>query len=121
MQKDPDVQVNGAAFVFDCTGFGLSVARKIPLKDQELEHEIMNVIPLRIKTIVILNSPWYLRWFFKIYIMFASAKMKKRFVFASPETLSDALPGIDVFADENWAEYSDLFLERVRYLDSLED
>lgn len=91
------------------------------MKDQELEHAIMNVIPLRIKTIVILNSPWYLRWFFKIYIVFASAKMKKRFVFSSLETAADVLPGIDDFSDEKWAEHSERLCEHIRYLDNLKD
>ena len=35
-------------------------------------------MPLRVKSMIIVNAPWYMRWMIKIYKMFASEKMARR-------------------------------------------
>jgi hypothetical protein len=106
--------------VFDCSRFGLSFARKLSKEDQKVEAEMMETLPIRIKKFIIFSSPWYLRWFFKIYMFFASEKMRKRFAFAKPENMELVVPGMHDFTPETVAQLNKSFLERIRYLSSLE-
>ncbi|XP_003739972.2 alpha-tocopherol transfer protein [Galendromus occidentalis] len=80
LTRDPEVQVTGISFVYDCDGFGI---RHLPYVDlavfQFLTSCINNSYPMRVRAIHVMNVPMPFRFVLNLVTRLLSQKVRERF------------------------------------------